>query len=68
MKETQKQKHSWKELCMGEQGQVGANMGDKLQRQMGAIHGGSCISGETDLNSVGSREPLEVYELWRDRL
>lgn len=53
---------------MGEQGQVHANMGDKLQRQMGAIHGGSCISGETDLNSVGSREPLEVYELWRDRL
>lgn len=41
VEETQKQKHSWKELSMCEQGQVDANMGDKLQRQMGAVHGGS---------------------------
>lgn len=44
-------------------------MGDKLQRQVGPIHGGSRISGEeTDLSPVGNREPLQVYELWRNRL
>lgn len=37
----QKKKHNWKGLRMCEQGPLEANMGGKLQRQMGPIHGGS---------------------------
>lgn len=66
MEETQKQNHSW--ACVDKNHGCRA-WGITHKGGWDIVLGGSSMSGgKMDLNPVGNREPLKVYELWSNRL